>query len=151
VVDANNHPVCKLALAWNLFDLTSQDKEYGLSIQPDPWQPTRRAQALQMVARLAAGMKFDSLDPRVTGVFVLSRPRKKLWVWQDRPHYSTLAGTSFEIRGIPAGCTQLQVYGWDGLRSTVPLTGQKSYTIRDLPGDETYMFLASPGTGAPGD
>ena len=145
VVDADNHPVCKLALAWNLFDLTSKEKNYGLSIQLDPWEPTRRAQILRTVAELSSGMSFDSLDPRGTGVFVLSGNQRKLWVWQDRAHYSTITGTSFEVRGIRAGSTKLEVYGWDGPRASVALQGQASYTFHDLPGDETYMFLASSG------
>jgi hypothetical protein len=35
------------------------------------------------------------------------------------------------------------VYGWDGLRRSIPLCGKATYTVADLKPNETYMFLVT--------
>lgn len=137
-------PVCRLAFPWNIFHTPGQDPEYGMSESLAPWQPTARGKVLKLVAELTRGMRFVSLDPRKSGVFVLEGGGKKLWVWQNRKAWTDRPGPTFTLTDLPTGARVVEVYGWDGLRTTVPVTDPKACTIENLPGEETYMFLAKP-------
>ena len=152
VVGVNGRSATRMALVWNLFEQPECPPQngalfcnthYGLTFQADPWIGTRRGQIYQFVARTTAGMEFVFLDPKVTGEFVLNGSGKKMWVWQDRVNWTNHPGSTYTVNGIPPGATTLEVYGWDGLRSTINLSGQTSYTVTNLPGDETYMFLVN--------
>jgi hypothetical protein len=82
-----------------------------------------------------------------TGEYVLSSATQTMWVWQDRPSWSNHHGTSYTVTGIPASTTKIDVYGWDGLRSSVALNGSTATTtINNLPGNETYMFVGNAGS-----
>ena len=49
---------------------------------------------------------------------------------------------SFVVRNVPSDATQLQIYGWEGLRRTIPLNGEEEVTVSDLEGEQTHMFVA---------
>ncbi len=138
----------RLALVWNLFLTEQQDRFdggiYGLVLQHDPLILTARGKTFQMVMSLTKGMHFVSLDPKGRGEFVLEGAGKKLWVWQNYPHWTDAPGTTFTVTDIPATATRLDIYGWDGLRKSIPLSGQTSFTVTDLAPEETFMFLATP-------
>ncbi len=135
--------VSDFVLPWNIFNTTDRDEHYGLCTQLEPWTPTARGKVLQMVCRLTRAMEFASCDPKGTGVSVLAGGGHKLWVWQNRPGWSSLAGTEFDLREVPADAVRVDVYGWDGLRQTVPLSNQSSLKLSGLPTGETLMFLAA--------
>ena len=130
------------AFPWNLFNDTQQDKEYGMRVSFEPLVLTRRGQVLQNVLALTQGMSFISRDPRGKGEFTLTGAGKKMWVWQDRAAWTNHPGTTYTVTEIPPKMTRLEIYAWDGLRKTLPLTGETALTLSDLPGDETYLFLA---------
>ena len=130
------------AFPWNLFNDARQDVEFGMRLSFEPLVLSKRGQVLQRVLQLTKDMAFQSRDPRGTGEYVLSGGGRKLWVWQDRAAWTNHPGKTYTVTGIPKQMTRLEVYGWDGLRKTVPLSGQASVIVQDLPGDETYLFLA---------
>jgi len=135
-------PATLLAFPWNIFHLSEKDGNYGLCESVLPWKPTRRGEVLRMVLELTDGMAFTRFDPKGTGTFVLESPGRKLWVWQNRKGWTKSRGTTFAVEGIPAGATVLEVYGWDGLRKTVPVAGRDTIALDGLPEDETSMFVA---------
>jgi hypothetical protein len=136
-------PAARLALPWNLFHDAEKDTQYGMLRKYEPYEPSPRGAVLQLVLRLTDGMRFTSLDPRKTGVFVLEGAGRKMWVWQNRKGWTDQPGPSFTVRGVPAWARKLEVYGWDGLRTARPLDGRPACSVTDLPGDETYMFVAT--------
>lgn len=137
----------QFAFPWNIFNTNIEDPVYGLNTQLNPWTPTARGVALKLVCDLSAGMEFVSSDPKGRGEYILNGNNKKMWVWQNYSTWSSIAGTSYTVSGIPTGTTTLQVYGWNGLRSTINLSGQTSYTVNGLNAKETYMFLANAADG----
>ena len=140
----------ELAMPWNLFFTPAQDDQYGIAQQLSPWTGTSRGQTLQTVINKTAGMTMVSSDPLLKGEYVLNGNHKKMWVWQNRSAWTNQTGTSYTVNGIPTGVTAIEVYGWNGLRQTVTVSGQQSITVSSLPGDETYMFLATfTSTNAP--
>lgn len=142
VVGNDGQRVTQFVMPWNIFNLTSKDHEYGLATQLSPWTPTARGKVLAMVCELTRGMDFKSVDPKGSGVTVLEGGGRKLWVWQNRPGWSKLTGTSFTLTDLPAGTTTVEIYGWDGLRKTERTGGEPKLTINDLPAGETLLFIA---------
>lgn len=140
-------PATKLALVWNLFLTDKEDQfdggTYGLVLKQDPLTPTDRGKTYRLVLSLTKGMEFTSLDPKGHGEYVMEGAGKKLWVWQNYVNWTDMPGTSFTVNDIPAKATKLDVYGWDGLRKSIPLSGKASYTVGDLRPNETYMFLVT--------
>lgn len=144
VVKNDGTSATKVALGWNFFNTNVADDRYGICTQLDPWLPTARGKVYQMVGKLTQEMDFVSLDPKGTGVYVLSATGKKMWVWQRRPFWSSNAtSTTFTASNIPSGVTRMEVYGWNGLRKAFPLSGQTIYPVTGLSSDETYMLLAT--------
>ncbi len=133
--------VTLFAFPWNLFNDSASDENYGLRVAFDPPQMTKRGDTLRMVLALTRGMRFERRDPRGAGEFVLSSAGRRLWVWQNRAGWTNHPGTAFTLTGIPRGATRVEVYGWDGLRRTLPTAGQSTLTVSGLPGDETTLFL----------
>ncbi len=138
----------QLALAWNVF-LTAKENAfdggiYGMTLQHNPWVPTPRGKTFQLVMSLTKGMNFVSLDPKKTGEYILEGNGRKLWVWQNYARWTDTPGAQHTIADLPNGAAKLEIYGWDGLRKSIPLSGQKSYTVTDLNRNETYMFLVAP-------
>jgi hypothetical protein len=149
VVKSDGHmPATKLALVWNLFNTVEKDQTYGLTASNakpgEDWAPTARGKTLQMVMKLTGGMTFTHLDPLGRGEFTLEGNGRKIWVWQNYPRFSSIAGTRYTVTGISASAKRLKVYGWDGLRKAIDLHGESSVTIDDLGERETYMFVALP-------
>jgi len=145
VVGDNGEPITQLALVYTLNLTPATDSTNGMATQLSPWLGDERAQDVSLVAQLTNGMSFVSADPTKTGTYVLKDAAgdRKLWVWQDVKSWTDELGTSLTITNIPATATALSVYGWNGLRQTIPLSGNTSYTVTGLPGNETYMFLAT--------
>jgi len=143
VVGEKGQRVTEFVMPWNLFNLTTKDKNYGLCSQLDPWTPVARGRVVQLVCELTKGMDFVSCDPKGKGEFVLEGTGRKLWVWQNRKAWTNHSGTTFTIRDIPSGATKIEVYGWDGLSQTIKLDDGRSCEIQHLSPGETYMFLAS--------
>jgi hypothetical protein len=73
---------------------------------------------------------------------VLEGAGRKMWVWQNRQAWTDRPGTTRRLAGLPPMARKLEVYGWDGLFQTVPLSGQNTITIEGLREGETWMFLA---------
>ena len=143
VVDDAGQGVSAFAMPWNIFHLDTQDEHYGLTRAYDPWRPTLRGQTLRIVLQLTREMDFMSLDPRKSGLFVLTGAGKKMWVWQNRKGWTDRPGTSFVVTDIPEGVDQIEVYGWEGLRKLVNVPkAHRQVEISDLAPEQTYMFLA---------
>jgi hypothetical protein len=141
VVRASGGSASVMSLAWLLFQTQSADSANGMALQLSQYQPDARASAYRLVATLANGMKFSSLDPDAKGEFVLSGKNRTLYVWQDLPGWTNHFGSTYSFKTLPAGAKTLEIYGYDGLRASVDLTGKRSYLASGLRGDETYMFL----------
>ncbi|GAA3408162.1 hypothetical protein ACFFNY_12355 [Paenibacillus hodogayensis] len=139
----------RLAFPWSLFKSQAADPLYGLNTSLTPWTPTARGQTLERALAAAEGMALVSADPKQTGEYVLEGAGKKMWVWQNRPYWTNHPGTSYTVSGIPAGSDRLEVIGWDGIRQTLPLSGQTSYTVTGLAENETYMIVAYEGPDNP--
>jgi hypothetical protein len=148
VVKGDGTPATVFALTWNLFNTEATDPVYGMCRVLDPWQPTPKGRMFQAVMQLTAGMVLTHLDPKGRGEYVLEGGGRKLWVWQDYPKWSTVAGTSYTVTGLPAGTKQVQVYdgrGWDGPARTVAVPdGATTVTVDGLAPLGTYLFLAVP-------
>lgn len=166
-----------LAFPWSLFDTNASDVDYGLLVSAMPYVPTARGCSWGVVLALLGasgsphGWAWQSADPRGTGVYTLTpapsdaetafqatpsqplcgssaNPQRALAVWQDRVAWSSLAGSSnFTMTGVPPGAQSVDVYAWDGWRSTtsVPPDAGGHVLIAGLPGNETYMFFAHEG------
>jgi Secretion system C-terminal sorting domain len=109
-----------------------------------------------MVAELTDGVNFTFNDPRRTfnntgtGKFVLEGATKKIWVWQNvNTNWTDATGSSIVLQNVPSSCANMQVYGWDGLRSTQAVNGQSAVTISGLTVGETYMFVGLKNTTLP--
>ena len=143
VVGRDGNRVTQFVMPWNIFNLASKDESYGLTAQLSPRTPTARGKVLAMVCELTRGMEFISADPKNSGVSVLAGNGRTLWVWQNRPGWSNLAGTSFTLTDIPAGTTTVEIYGWDGLRKTVSTRGQTTLALNALSANETLILVAT--------
>lgn len=141
VTGAGGRQVTRFVMPWNIFNTQAQDPDYGMCEQAAPWRANPRGRVLADMLRLLGGMRFLSCDPRVTGVSILEGPAGKLWVWQNLKGWSTIAGTSLELSGIPAGTKEIEVHAWDGLRRKVPVQGA-TMTLEGLEKDETLVFRA---------
>jgi hypothetical protein len=130
-------------MPWNIFHLTTQDSNYGLCAELSPWTPVARGEVLRLVCELTDGAEFVSCDPKKRGEFVLEGTGKKIWVWQNRKAWTNHPGNSCTLQGVPKNATRLSVYGWDGLRRTIELSGEARVNVDQLAPGETYMFVAT--------
>jgi len=144
VVNSAGKPCTKLALIWNLYNLDTQDTDYGIAKQLQPqWIGTERGKTLQMVLSITSGMEFESADPKRSGEFVLVGGNKKLWVWQNRAQWTNHEETWYLVRNIPPGVSKLVVYNWAGSIAEIQLKGVSEYNVTKLQTEQSYMFLAS--------
>lgn len=144
VVGNDGQRVSRFVLMWNIFNTTEEDSNFGLAAQKYPWAPDARGKVLLMVAKLTRGMEFVSVDPRLTGISILEGNGNKLWVWQNRQGWSSLAGTSLNLQEIPPSAISIDIYGWNGPIKHLPLKANtSSLTIDQLPTNQTLMFIAS--------
>jgi len=147
VVDREGRPVTRFAMPWNIFHRADRDEHYGLCTSDDPWQPTARGRVLQMVCRLCRDARIVSCDPRSTGITVLERAGAgdqidRIWVWQNRRNWTDRPGSELTIGDLPDDARQLQVYDYDGLRQTLDIADKTSITVKDLPTEQTLIFVA---------
>jgi hypothetical protein len=136
-------PRTKIAFPWNIFNRSTDDAEFGICTELEPWTPTARGEVLRMVARLAAGKRFVSSAPRTLGVFVLEGGGAKLWVWQNRNGWTNRPGESFTVEGIPAGTRELAEYGYGGRRRTIDVSGRAARTDVPEAFDERFRVRAA--------
>ena len=128
-----------LAFPWNLADTGSVNgPAYAMANTDNPWTPELRATVLQTVLGLAGDMKFIQLDPLGTGTYTLEGPDGQLFVWQNLPGWTDQPATMWQVM-LPSWAQTAELWGWDGLRRTVPVHGG-NFTITGLGGNETYML-----------
>lgn len=142
VVGLGGEPITEFVMPWNVFHTQDRDKAYGLCTELSPWTPVPRGEVLRLVGQLTAGMEIVDADPKRSGEYVLEGDKAKLWVWQNRQAWTTQPAHQFHIDALPRNCSSVEVYGWDGLRRTVPAQGGARLVIDSLSIGETYMFLA---------
>jgi hypothetical protein len=142
VVGDRGQCVSQFVFPWNLVHTADRDEHYGMCTQLEPWTPTARGEVVRLVCTLTQGMDRVACNPKDKGEFVLEGGGRKLWVWQNRKAWTDHPGTSHRLTGVPADASRLEVYAWDGLFKTIPLSGQDAITVDDLREGETWMFLA---------
>ncbi len=139
VVGRDGHtPVTQLAFPWNLGDI-SAEPPYAMALGEKPWQPDRRAEVLRRVLKLAGDMTFVTLDPNLTGTFVLSGPGGELHVWQDRPDWTDHPGTTWDVIA-PNWAGEAQLWDWRGKIRDIHVEHGHAIAT-DLAQDATYMML----------
>ena len=133
------------SMPYILFERES-DRAYGMAESLAPFEPSLRAKTLKLVSDVTKGASFSLLEPHSSGIYILNAPGKKIWVWQNRPIYSWLAGNDFPLTGIPAKATTLRIYRSedtvDKPYRTVALSSQSQLQLNDLPANETLMLVA---------
>ncbi|MFN0120083.1 MAG: hypothetical protein ACKV2V_06245 [Blastocatellia bacterium] len=138
----NATPVTRFVMAWNIFHTAAEDEHYGLQLGSPDLAPTPRGETLTRLAALTKGLRLVTADPADKGEYTLESDGRKLWVWQNRAGWTDHAGATHTLTGIPASVTQIEMHAWDGLRRVLTINEQTTLTIRDLPREETLVFLA---------
>lgn len=133
---------CEYALIWNIFNTVFEDPVYGMCYSRNPYNPNPKGTIFNTVVGLTKDMEFEHLDPFDKGEFTLNSSTKKMWVFQNYPLLSSIHGTTYTINQIPSNTTEIQVYNWNGLQTTVINNNFSSYTFTGLNANETYMFVA---------
>ena len=153
VVDGNGNPNTVFAFPWTIYfssDTTgtvaaSNTPRWAMAEQLDPWTPNKRGQTLQLVTELADGTSVVYSDPYEAGELKLTGENKTIWVWNNWENATNSYGRSYTVRDIPADATTLEVWGydgpWNGVRQTINVSGENSYTVDSLDQDQTYMFV----------
>jgi hypothetical protein len=131
-------PAMALAFPWNLGDTVRVDgPAYAMAATENPWSPDSRSIVLRMVLRLAGDMTIKSIDkPR--GLTTLAGPDGELIVWQNLPGWTDSPGRSLELE-LPGWAHTIEVWGWDGLRRSVAVTGGH-FVLDGLEENETTMI-----------
>ena len=151
IVNADNTPVSDRSFPWNVFNTPAQDLAYGMAQSLNPYKPTKRGCVLARTWGLLKTVPWawDSADPRGTGIYKLSAPGQTLTVWQNRKAWTSLDGESITLTAVPAGAVTLDVYGWDGLRRSLSVSGPRApVRVEGLSVNETHLLHAH--SGAPG-
>lgn len=156
VVDDAGIPCNTFSLTYNVALLETESQDHGLWLSYSPIGFNSKGKVFQMVATLAKGMEFISNDPTVTGQHRLTGNGKTMWVWHNRPNWSTLSpSTSYRIENIPLGTTQIKVYRHNSWKQssgsagqgvpykTISVSGQNALTVAGLPNNETLMFVGN--------
>ena len=143
VVGDRGQCVSHFVFAWGLVHTADRDESYGMCTQLEPWTPTARGKVVRQVCTLTRGMTLISCDPKRGGEFVLEGDGRKMWIWQNRRAWTDHPGPSYRLTGLPPSARKLEIYAWDGLFRTVPLTGRDAVTVDGLRVGETWMFVAT--------
>jgi hypothetical protein len=140
VVRSNRHSSATvLAFPWNLADTGRiEGPAYAMAQTENPWSPDPRAVVLRTVLRLAGDMTFVALDPLGKGTYTLEGPGGRLIVWQNLPGWTDKPGTIWEVNA-PSWARVAELWGWDGLRRTIPVQGGRAL-IGGLREGETVML-----------
>lgn len=97
-----------------------------------------------MIAKdITLDLEIVKSDGRRKGELLSKGADRTMWVWHNRVGWTDKPGSEYTIGEVPAGTEEIRVYGWDGLRQTVRIGGEKSVMICGLNSDETYMFVAN--------
>ena len=143
VVDAQGNPASQLALPWNVFNSNVSDDSYGMANGTSPYIPTRRGEVLDLVLQVAGDYTIVASDPQTTGVLHATATNngsdKELFVWQNRPEWTSMYGTSFQLDCASTTAT-VEVYTWQGLWNSQVAT-KMPMTLTALPKNETLMFI----------
>ena len=131
-------PAMALAFPWNLGTTDRVDgPAYAMAATENPWTPDSRSIVLRMVLRLAGDMTIKSIDkPR--GLTTLEGADAELIVWRNLPGWTDRPGPTLEL-ALPDWARKAELWGWDGLRRTVPVTGGK-VVLDGLDENETFMI-----------
>lgn len=135
-------PATVLAFPWNLANTERVDgPAHAMAETEDPWSPDPRAEVLRTVLRLAGDMTFVALDPRGAGTFVLEGPAGRLFVWQNLPGWTDRPGSRWEVE-LPDWARWVELWGWDGLQRTIPVSAGGKTVIEGVRENETSMLFA---------
>ena len=139
-----------LALPWNVFNEQKTDDQFGMVLTAEPYIPAPNGMVLRQVLELTKDMRIVAADPRGTGMIALIGGGRTMWVWQNRTGWTDQPGETVELCGIPAKATEVEVYGWEGLRKRVAVKDGGVVTIEGLGKEQTYMFMVrTEATGEP--
>jgi hypothetical protein len=108
-----------------------------MAVTENPWSPEIRGVVLQTILRLAGDMTLVSIDKR-RGLYSLTGRDAELIVWQNLEGWTDKPGRTLEVT-LPDWAHTIEIYGWEGLRRRMPVTGGK-FAITDLNENETYMI-----------
>jgi hypothetical protein len=139
VVGADGHtPAMALAFPWNLGDTVRVDgPAYAMAATEDPWSPDPRAVVLRMVLQLAGDMTLQSID-KARGLTRLAGADAELIVWQNLPGWTDRPGRTLALE-LPDWARTIEVWGWDGLRRRVAVSGGH-FVLDGLDENETTMI-----------
>lgn len=128
-----------LAFPWNLFDTGRiEGPAYAMATHENPWKPDVRAKVLKTVIDLAGDMTFVELDPHRSGTFVLEDAEARLAIFQNRPGWTDMPGSTWTVT-LPPWAKTAELWGWDGLRRKLTVSGEK-VVVTGLNENETYML-----------
>ena len=96
-------PATESALIWQAFADGADEPVYGLLETADPPRLNALGKTYQLALTLAEGMRWASLYPHARGEYVLEKDGAKLWVWQNLPAWSELAGSTYTVTETPPG------------------------------------------------
>lgn len=143
VVDLQGNPANQLALPWNLFNSNVSDADFGMANGTSPYVPTLRAQVLALVLQVAGDLTVVASDPEASGVLHATSsdamaPGSEVFVWQNRPWWSNMAGSSFSLN-CRAATSTVNIYTWQGLWKTLTASAMPMQ-LTGLPTNTTLMF-----------
>ncbi|MEM7698214.1 MAG: hypothetical protein AAF236_07405 [Verrucomicrobiota bacterium] len=112
------------------------------------WEPNEKGRVLRDSIKATEGAEFILCDPLEKGIAILQADDRKIWVWHNRPAFSSIAGkTTITISGIPADAEQLLLIthatSIEQPAETFSLGNQSEIELvtADLPGDQTLRFI----------
>ncbi|WP_257625717.1 hypothetical protein [Rhizobium sp. L51/94] len=142
VVGAKGQPVTVFAFPWNIGDTARVDGPgYAMAASESPWRPEERSKVMQRVLGIAGDMTIVASDPYHSGTMHLTGPKSDLFVWHNLRGWTDISGGRWTI-DLPQGARRIELWGWDGLRETHEVSGDR-YVFEALPGGETYMALVT--------
>jgi len=144
VCGSDSHTVrSQMALIWGHFDTAYST---GIARNLNPWTPKSRGKTWEMTLNLIRNCDFTYADPLDEGIYLLEGTEKKIWVWQNRPQWSSRYGQDFLLQEIPAGSDWIYHYTWAGLQDSFEVPGSE-LLLPSLSKGETHLFLAKKGKG----
>ncbi len=143
------------ALAYVSYMDVEGNKHLGMAVSKFPYLGVAKGKTHAMLAFITKGLKLSQSDTK-KGIDILDGKEKKMWVWHNRKEWSSIRGSSFEIKNLPEYAKVIEVYRYDSWKMEEgcsgqpdPLKrinlnkGQQSIKIDGLDSGQTYMILAS--------